>query len=105
MVDNIFEDSSVNSSLINTSSVNSGLINISSYKSSSSKNSYIKEELTPERKLVYLVKSIAKYQAAHNSPKLLEIAKNMYNDSKKDNFSPIMKRTYEKQVIKLLKVK
>ncbi|ORY17730.1 HCP-like protein [Neocallimastix californiae] len=103
MVDNIFEDSSVNSSLINTSSVNSGLINISSYKSSSSKNSYIKEELTPERKLVYLVKSIAKYQAAHNSPKLLEIAKNMYNDSKKDNFSPIMKRTYEKQVIKLLK--
>ena len=72
--------------------------------STSSNSNIYKEELTPERKLVYLVKSIAKYQAAHNSEKLLNIAKSMYNDSKQEHFSPVMKKTYKKQALSLLKV-
>ncbi|KAG4086882.1 HCP-like protein [Neocallimastix lanati (nom. inval.)] len=71
--------------------------------STSSNSNIYKEELTPERKLVYLVKSIAKYQAAHNSEKLLNIAKSMYNDSKQEHFSPVMKKTYKKQALSLLK--
>eukprot|EP00833_Pecoramyces_ruminatium_P009966 jgi/Orpsp1_1/1183998/evm.model.c7180000087579.1 len=86
-----------------TISSNSNSIASSSTKSSSTKSSTFKEDLTPERKLVYLVKSIAKNQAARNYPKLLEIANNMYIDSKKESFSPAMKKTYEKQTIRLLK--
>ncbi|ORX76000.1 HCP-like protein [Anaeromyces robustus] len=62
---------------------------------------YYKEEITPERKLVYLVKSITKYQICHNKQKLYEIAKNMYNDSKIETFSPAMKKAYEKQSIRI----
>jgi len=65
----------------------------------------IKENITPERKLVYLVKAITKYQSAHNSNKLFEIAQSMYNESKDESFSPLMKKAYKKQSIRILQVK
>jgi len=64
-------------------------------------NYYKEEEMTPERKLVFLVKSIAKYQACHNNQKLFEIAESMYNDSQIDTFSPAMKKAYKKQSIRI----
>ncbi|OUM60452.1 hypothetical protein PIROE2DRAFT_13801 [Piromyces sp. E2] len=64
-------------------------------------NNSLKENITPERKLVYLVKAIAKYQAAHNSNKLFEIAQSMYNESKSENFSTLMKKAYKKQSLRI----
>jgi len=60
--------------------------------------------ITPERKLVSLVKSITKSQAANNFDKLYEIAQSMYNDSKNKTFTVAMKSAYEKQAIRILQV-